>query len=85
MKGIPIKSVHWCSNPKCYQYFGIDGVKITFVQGNEKEKEKQQIGYKHGFDVHAILPPSLFYHDIDKLADWWSKYDSKKEVRIVSH
>ena len=67
MKGVPIKSVHWCS--KCYQYFGIDGVKITFFP---KEKEKQEVQYKHGFDVHAIFPPSLFYHDIDKLADWWS-------------
>ena len=71
MKGVPIKSVHWCSS--CYQYFGINDVKIT-INENEKEKEKQgRVDYKHGFDVHAILPPSLFWYDIDKLADWWSK------------
>jgi len=67
MKGIPIKSVHWCSNPKCYQYFGIDDVKVTFfTKGKEKERQ-----FKHDFQTSKIYPGSIFQYDIDKLADWW--------------
>ena len=62
--------------------FGIDGVKITIISNEEKEKQGR-VDYKHGFDVSAIYPPSIFWHDIDKLADWWSNYkeeDKPKEL-----
>ena len=79
MKGIPVKSVHWCSS--CYQYFGIDDVKITMLpRTGTSSWMTERMHFKHDFQVSRIYPPSLFYHDIDKLADWWSKYDSKKET-----
>ena len=56
-------------------------MKITII--SNEEKEKGRVDYKHGFDVHAILPPSIFWHDIDKLADWWSNYkEEDKELEL---
>ena len=63
MKGVPIKSVHWCYLI-AISYFGIDDVKITILS-----EEKQ---LKHGFQVTPIYSTSIFNHDIDKLADVWS-------------
>ena len=70
MKGIPIKSVHWCS--KCYQYFGIDDVKISMLPRTGTGSWKTN-NCKTGFRITPIYPNSIFGYDIDKLADWWSK------------
>ena len=71
MKGIPVKSGTWCS--KCYQYFGIDDVTITILPRTGRGSwMTERMNFKHDFQVSRIYPPSIFYHDIDKLADWWS-------------
>ena len=69
MKGIPNKSVHWCA--KCYQYFGVDDVKITI---NPKDSS-----YKTGFQVSPIYPDSIFDRDMNKMAEVW------KTKTIVNH
>lgn len=68
MKGILIKSVNYC--PKCYQYFGIDDVRISM---NHSTKE-----FKTDFQVTAIYPNSIRSYDIDKLADFWSNINKNK-------
>jgi len=78
MKGIPRKSVHWCT--KCYQYFGIDDVKITKLPVTGRGSwMTERMNFKTGFQVSPIYPPSLFYHDIDKLADWWEGSGSNRK------
>ena len=75
MKGVPIRSVHWCSS--CYQYFGINDVKITILS---EGKEKQ---YKHGFQVTPIYSTSIFNHDnMDKLADVWANFNPNPKPTV---
>jgi len=63
-KGVPIKSVHWCSS--CYQYFGIDDVKTTISTTSNKTFD-----FKTDFQVSAIYPSSIMNYNIHKLANFW--------------